>query len=174
MLHELRKMLKADPDLAEAATELSKFALRTVIFTTGCICLVWYVVANFTDWWRIVPSLSYALIAVGLPSLLALRILTKRLLAAQLLWLLGITLAITLAIYLFREPQIAFFYMLVPLAGTIAINWEVGLLSEGVVIGLLWWLFQNQLTPAPFSTSGLIIIIGDGIAGVLGWAVALC
>ncbi|MBN1810575.1 MAG: response regulator [Anaerolineae bacterium] len=171
MLHELRISLKADPDLASAAADLSKSTLRILIFTTGGICLAWYVVANFTNWWRIVPTLSYALIAVVIPSLFALRLIPKRLLAAQSIWVLGMTAAITLAIYLFRKPEIAFFYMLIPFVATIAITWEAGLLFEGVVIGLLWWLSQTQLAPSPFSTSGLIIVVGGGIAGALGWAV---
>jgi signal transduction histidine kinase/CheY-like chemotaxis protein len=171
MLHELRISLKADPDFASAAADLSKSTLRILILTTGGICLVWYLVANLTDWWRIVPTLSLALIVVVIPSWLALHLISKQLLVAQSIWVLGMIAAITLAIHLFREPAIAFLYMLIPLAATIAINWGAGLLSEGLVIGLLWWLARVQLAPSPISTSGFIIVIGGVIAGALGWAV---
>ncbi|MFL7794755.1 MAG: ATP-binding protein [Anaerolineae bacterium] len=171
MLHELRISLKADPDFASAAADLSKSTLRILILTTGGICLVWYLAANLTDWWRIVPTLSYALIVVVIPSWLALHLISKQLLVAQSIWVLGMIAAITLAIHLFQEPVIAFFYILIPLAATIAINWVAGLLSEGIVIGLLWWLAQVQLAPSPVSTSGFIVIIGGIIAGALGWAV---
>ncbi len=171
MLHELRISLRAEPDLASAAADLSKSTLRTLIFATGGICLIWYVVANFTEWWRIVPALSYALIAVVIPSLVALHLVSKRLLVAQSIWVLGVMAAITLALYSFRKPEIAFFYMLIPFVATIAITWVAGLLSEGVVLGLLWWLSQAQLAPSPSSTSGVIILVGGAIAGALGWAV---
>jgi signal transduction histidine kinase/CheY-like chemotaxis protein len=171
MLHELRISLKADPELASAAADLARSTLRTLIFATCSVCLAWYVVANFTEWWRMVPALSYALVAIVIPSFVALHLVSKRLLAAQSIWVLGLMAAITLGLYSFRKPEIAFFYMLIPFVATIAITWVAGVLSEGLVFGLLWWLSQARLAPSPFSTSGVIILVGGAVAGALGWAV---
>ena len=47
---------------------------------------------------------------------------------------------------------IAFFLAFLPLLTTVTLNWPAGLVAEGLVAGLAWWLAHNQLVPAPFAS----------------------
>jgi hypothetical protein len=71
--------------------------------------------------------------AVVLTSLLAYRLLQDHLLAAQVVWQLGFAAAVTLALYFFRRPEIAYFYTLLPLLAAVILGWPASLLSEGLV-----------------------------------------
>jgi len=170
MWHTLYISPEAKADFASAVTELLQSTSRNLILTTGGIFLIWHVVATTTWPTGIGPSVSLISLVVGLTSALALRLLPRRPLAAQSAWLIGLTAAITLAICLFQQPEIAFFYALLPLVVIVIIGWPAGALAEGLVIGLVWWLSHSSLVP-PLSTSyGLGIIIGGAFTGLLGWA----
>ncbi|MEE8389174.1 MAG: HAMP domain-containing sensor histidine kinase, partial [Anaerolineae bacterium] len=170
MWYGLRISPKADPDFVSSATELLQSTLRTLIFTTGGVGLIWYVVANSTSLWTTVPSVSLVLLVIAISSALAIRLLARQLLIAQSIWLIGLAVAITLAIYLFQRSEIAFLYMLLPLIATVTMAWPAGILTEGLVIGLVWWLSQGWLTLSWLPAYSPIIIIGGAFSGILGWA----
>jgi signal transduction histidine kinase/CheY-like chemotaxis protein len=170
MWYGLRISPKTDPDFVPSATELLQSTLRTLIFTTGGMGLVWYAVANSTSLWTTVPSVSLVLLVIAISSALTIWLLPRRLLAAQSIWLIGLTVAITLAIYLFHQSEIAFFYMLLPLVATVTMAWPAGILTEGLMIGLVWWLSQGRLMLSLPSSYSPIIIIGGAVSGMLGWA----
>jgi hypothetical protein len=119
MWYGLRISPKADLDFVSSATELLQATLRTFIFTTGGMGLIWYIVANTTSLWTTVPSVSLVLLVIAVSSALAIRLLPRQFLIAQSIWLIGLAVAITLAICLFRRPEVPFFYMLLPLVATV-------------------------------------------------------
>ncbi len=170
MWYGLRMAPRTDLDFVSSTTELLQSTLRTLIFTTGGMGLVWYVVANFTSLWTTVPSVSLILLVIAISSALAIRLLPRQLLLAQSIWLIGLTVAISLAAYLFQRPEIAFFYMLLPLVASVTMAWPAGIFAECLVIGLLWWLSESRLPLSWFSTYSPIIIVGGAVSGMLGWA----
>jgi signal transduction histidine kinase/CheY-like chemotaxis protein len=170
MWYGLRISPQADLDFVSSATELLQSTLRTLIFATGGMGLIWYIVANTTSLWTTVPSVSLVLLVIAISSALAVRLLPRQFLMAQSIWLIGLAVAITLAICLFRRPEVAFFYMLLPLVATVTVAWPAGALTEGLVIGLVWWLSQGWLIPSLPSTYSPLIIVGGVFSGVLGWA----
>jgi signal transduction histidine kinase/CheY-like chemotaxis protein len=161
-----------DADFVRSVTELLQSTLRSLILATGGIYVAWHIVATVTwparlGWnvWLVTP-------AVALTCALALRLLRRHLLAAQLVWLLGLTASITMAIYVFQQPEAALLYALLPLMAVITMGWRAGLLVEGLVIVLVWWLSLGWLTqPLPAGT-GLGIVAGGAVTGLLGWAAA--
>lgn len=172
MWYGLRISPKADPDFVISATELLRSTQRHIIATTGVAYLLWHLIATVT-WpakfgqsaWSITP-------VVALTFALSLWLLSKHLLAAQAVWQAGLAAAITLAIGVFQQPEIAFFYVVLPLIAVVAVGWPGGLLAEGVVIGLVLRLSHNSVVPPLPTAYGLGIIIGGAFVGLIGWAAA--
>lgn len=172
MWYGLRMSPRADPDLVRSATELLQSTTRHIILTTGGAYLLWHLVAT-VSWpqklgrsaWLITP-------VVALTFALCLWLLPKRLLAAQAVWQIGLAATIALAIYVFRQPEIAFFYALLPLMAIVTVGWPAGLLSEGLVVALVLWLSHTSAMPSLSTTYGLGVITGGAFAGLVGWAAA--
>lgn len=172
MWYGLRRSPEPDSEFVRSAGELLHSTSRHLILTTGAIYLVWHLVSTVT-WpdtigekvWLLTP-------VVALTVALSLWLLPKRLLAAQAVWQAGLAAVITLAAYLFRQPQVAFFYTLLPLMAVVTVGWPAGLLVEGVVIALVGWLSRGLGVQSLPATYALAIVIGGASTGLLGWAAA--
>ena len=100
---------------------------------------------------------------------LAIRLSTRRLLAAQTLWLAALVGLALLAIHLLGDPLIGFLLAFLPLLAVIVLGWPAGVIGVGIVEGLAWALTTGRLaSPLPVE-HGLGIIAGAVIAGGLGW-----
>ena len=172
MWYGLRKSPEAESEFVRSATELLQSTSRYLILTTGGIYLAWHLVATVT-WpdtlgqhiWPITP-------VVALTFALSLWLLPKQLLAAQAVWQAGLAVAITLATYLFQQPQVAFLYALLPLMAVVTVGWPAGVLAEAVVALLVWWIVRSPIMPPLPATHALAIVSGGAFAGLLGWAAA--
>lgn len=172
MWYGLHASPKADPDFVRSATELLESTSRHLILATGSVYLVWHFVALV-----ILPKergwdVFLITLVVILTWFLAYRLLPRQLLVAQVMWQLGIAGAITLAIHVFKQPEIAFFYALLPLVAAVTVGWLGGLLTEGLVIALVSWLPHiSGIRPWP-AFYGLGIVAGGAFTGLLGWTAA--
>jgi signal transduction histidine kinase/CheY-like chemotaxis protein len=172
MWYRLHMSPETDPDFVRSATELLQSTSRHIILTTGCVYLVWHLVAIVTwpnkmgwDAWLVT-------LAIALTFALSLRLLPRQLVVAQAVWQMGLAGAITLAVYVFQRHEIAFFYTLLPLMAVVTVGWPGGLLAEALVIALVWWLFHNPVTLLLPVSYGLVIAISGALTGLLGWAAA--
>ena len=77
---------------------------------------------------------------------------------------------IALSVYLFREPLIAFLYVLLPLAAATTINWLGGLGAQALVMMLVALLYRYPPAPGMPATLGAAVFFGAALAGLLGWA----
>jgi signal transduction histidine kinase/CheY-like chemotaxis protein len=163
--------LRGDVDFAPAVAELLQSTSRHIILITGGFYLTWYFLAADVLLSRLVFGLFPVVVIAAATCGLALWLLRRWLLAAQVLWQVGFIVIITLAVYVSQHPMLAFSYALLPLMAAVTMHWLAGLLAEGVVIGLVWWLFHSPVMPVIPLDYGMAIIAGGILAGLLGWGV---
>ena len=169
MWHTLRVSPKANTEFVSSATELLQSTSRTLVFAIGGIYLA--CVTATVAWPQQIGSQVLILTpVVALTCALAFYVLSKHFLVAQLVWQIGLAGAITLAVYLFQKPEIAFSYTLLPLMATLTLGWPAGLLVEGSVAALIWGLLPHLLAAPPSTTCSLMTVLCAAIAGLLGWA----
>jgi signal transduction histidine kinase len=172
MWYKLYTSRNADPDFARSATELLQSTARHIVLTTGGAYLMWHLVATVTWPNRMGWSVWLLTPIVAATFALSLRLLARRLVAAQVVWQVGLAMAITLAVYLFQRPEMAFFYTLLPLMAVVTVGWPGGLLAEVLVGALVWWLAHSPAA-VPLSTAyGLVIVACGVLTGLLGCAAA--
>jgi signal transduction histidine kinase len=142
--------------------ELMQATSRTLILFVLGLDLALLIAAGF---W--LESLGSALLAVtpivAVTCLLGIHFLPRYYLTSHLIWQAGLAVAISLALLLFRRPEIAFAYALLPLLAVVTMGWPAGLLAL-LTVGLL-------TLPLPLPTIYRIGFLLAGIVtGALGWA----
>jgi signal transduction histidine kinase/CheY-like chemotaxis protein len=157
--------------LTAGTTELLQSTLRNLILITGGVYLIWYYMVFGGG----TPSGLYRAffpitVVILLTCVLSLWLLSKHLLMAEAVWLLGLAISIMLAVYASQQPEVVFLYALLPLMAVIIVGWPAGVIVEGMVIGLVGWLaYGSPLPPIP-PAYGLATIVGGAFTGILGWA----
>jgi signal transduction histidine kinase/CheY-like chemotaxis protein len=169
MWQTVRLVQKENSALSSLVVELTESTSRIMILTVGALCYVGFLLSGnlISDW----PIWLISSIVI-LTSVLSLRVLGKNLLLAQITWQVGLIIAITLGVRLFQQPELAFFYAVLPLMVVVTIGWPAGLLMEGVAIALAWWLFHGLVAQPPPFLYSLVIVAGGVLTGLLGWAVS--
>lgn len=159
----------AKSNLAAITADLFQTATRNLILTVLGMYLLWHFAVT-ASWPEVLGRLTWFITLVIVPIFaLALYLLSKNFFISQLTWQAGVAVAITMAIYLFQRAELAFLYALLPLVAVVTLGWPVALLTEGVIVGLLWWLLPwlgYSLSPAYL----FIIILSGLVAGLVGWA----
>jgi signal transduction histidine kinase/CheY-like chemotaxis protein len=170
MYYGLRMSPEANPELISSVTELLQSTWRSLILVTGGVYLAWF----FLGTWNLERLALNLLPVTGIvffTSAFSLWLLSKRLVAAQVVWQLGIAAAITLTAHVSRQPEVAFCYILLPLMAAVTVNWTAGFLTEGLVIALVWWLSHTPVVLDLPGGYGLAIAVGGALTGMVGWAV---
>lgn len=161
---------QVDPELVRSTAELLQSTSRSLIVTTGVIYMAWHLVTTVI--WPDTMGRSVWLVTpvVILVFALSLWLLPRRLWASQAIWVIGMAAVITLAIYVFQQPYIAFFYALLPLMAVVMMGWQACLVAEGLVIVLVIWISRSPAMPALPPSGELVIVACGGFTGILGWA----
>jgi signal transduction histidine kinase/CheY-like chemotaxis protein len=159
---------KDSPEYREWITDLLRDTQRKLVIGVTGIYLLWLFVAGL----RWPETLAWQLWAVFAAVLVVARgslvILARNLLAAQVFWLGGVALTIILTIYLFARPEMALFFMLLPLLAVLLSGQWGGLIGLVCVTLLTFWLGRGPFAAQvePYVT---VIIAGGAICGILGW-----
>jgi signal transduction histidine kinase/CheY-like chemotaxis protein len=151
-------------------TDLLRSTSRDLIISIGCIYLACYLVATVATPFNIGWNIALVGTVIAPLFIIALLLLPRQFLVAQVIWQAGLMVAVTFAIVIFQQPLIALFYALLPLIAAVTVGWQAGLLAEGLVVGLMAWVFNNSVTPSLSTSESLVVIAGGGAAGVIGWA----
>jgi signal transduction histidine kinase/CheY-like chemotaxis protein len=172
MWHTLRLSRGANPDLVSSAHQLLESTSRTLIIAVTGVCMVWLLMATILLPDDMIMQVTPLTLLVMLNCALGLWLLPRRRPTGQAVWQVGLAGAITLAIYVFRQPMLGFFYALLPLVAAVTIGWPASVLAVCLVAGLVWWLTHapwawSQTTPVGL---GMIIVAGGILSGLLGWA----
>jgi len=169
MWNVLQTCDEIDSGLAKATAELVQDTARMVVYATGGICLALPVVAVATATHQFARNITLVMLVPLLTSRITLSLIEDRLLAAQAVWHAGLAIAIGIALWVFRRPEIAFLYALLPFMAVVTVGWLGGLLVE-VLIVLASWLFSYGLT-TPLLPHGYLVAValGGTLTGLIGW-----
>ena len=170
MWHTLRVTAQVEQDPASATIELLQSTSRHIVVIISGVCLVWSMVAPLIWKDKLIPITLLITPIVGLTCAFTLWFLSARFLLAQAIWQVGLSAAIVVTINTFQQPLIGLAYALLPLMAVVTVGWPAGLIAEGWVIALVWWLASGSSTPAlPFG-HGLAIVSAGAVTGLVGWA----
>lgn len=169
MWYGLRTSAKTDADFASATTELLQSSSRRIVLLAGGVYLGWYFLAT-ENLGSLTVSLFPVTAIVVLAGALSLLLVSRRLLEAQAVWQLGLVVAITMAAYSARRPEIALSYALLPLMAVVTVGWPAGLFMETLVIAIVTWFPHSAVMPPLPAGYSVAIILGGGLAGLLGWS----
>ena len=161
-----RILTEGGTEFTAATADLFESTSRRLVIATGGIFLVGYLLFVMVRPLQSVRADPLALLLIA-TSALTFWLMRRHFMLAQIVWLGGLLLSITLALHLFRRPEIAFLYALLPLMAVITLNRRAGLVMAGVVAILVWWLSSGAgLLPPSYA---LEIVFMGLFAGVLGW-----
>jgi signal transduction histidine kinase/CheY-like chemotaxis protein len=166
----INRVSRANAELVSSALELLQSTSRNLIVVTGVIYLAWHFVVTLTwsnvfmmNIWFITPIVLFA-------CALSLWLVSKNFLIAQAVWQAGLLTAITIAYYIYQRPEVAFLYALLPLMAVVTVGRRGGLLVEGIVVIMVWWLSTTQMMEPLAPGYGIAIIVGGAFTGMLGWS----
>jgi signal transduction histidine kinase/CheY-like chemotaxis protein len=155
---------------SEMKSDFLESGFRTLIYATGGILLIGYILAIFLDIWGSVPEISVVIFILAGFSGFALYFLSRNLLTAQLLWLAGCFLAITATVYFSGIPELAFLFSLLPILAATLIGWVYGLLVTIGLIALFWALPIFLVFPGLPDALGLVILVTGAVGSLVAWS----
>ena len=159
-----------DLNLTEFAAELAQNTAQTLIIATlaALLAVALLAVPVATDSFSMAAWLI--LLVLALPSYAALRLVPAHLLAAVAVWQVGLAAAITLALLIFGQREIALLLALLPLMAVVTLRWPAGLVAEALVVLLSWQLYalpKPGLLPPQYTAA--VAALG-AFVGLIGWA----
>jgi signal transduction histidine kinase/CheY-like chemotaxis protein len=171
MWNTLRMSGHADLEFGRTIDELLRSMSRRLFLTVGGICLGWQILASILLSDQMAIQMTVVTLSVALSCALALGLLSRRLLAAQAAWQAGLLASIALAVYVFRQPELAVLAALLPLFAVVTVGWAAGLLSAAATVGLAFMLATRPAAwalPVPYA---LGVAAGGVLTGLLGWTI---
>jgi signal transduction histidine kinase/CheY-like chemotaxis protein len=170
MWQSLRLSEKTNPDFISSAQELNRQTTVKLILTIGSLYLLFHLGITIL-WpgeigWR-VWIVSPVMLITGL---LAWWLLPRRYLLGQAIWLAGLFVSITLAVVIFREPRVAYLYVLLPLVAIVTIGTPAAVAAVAAEVAVAWGLAQAVKPALLVNADVLLVAAGSVIAAMLGWA----
>ena len=102
MLQTIYASKESDTDFISLATELLEKNLRTLVITISTAYLIWFLIAGALQPDQVTINASPLTIVIIITSVLTLVILRNKVLLAQIIWLVGLAVAIIVSLYLFQ------------------------------------------------------------------------
>jgi len=164
-MQSIRSALRID----SASRELLLPTARSLIFTLSALYTVWHILATLA--WPDVFSPSIWLVTLSMLGLVALvlRLLERRYLLAQAIWLAGLAGVILLAYALYQRPEIVILLGFLPLIAIISVGSLGALLVELGVLALLLLMPLSGVFPPLPPTYSTAVVLSSIFAGVFGW-----
>ena len=138
MWYALRQAPAIRGEFASSAKELLQSTSRNLILATGIAYTFWHLIVT-VRWpeefgWQ---ALAITPIVI-LTCFLSIRLVSRSLVGAQAVCQIGLAISIIVATVMFDQPLIAFFLALLPLMASVTVGWPMSVLSEGVVVALVF------------------------------------
>jgi signal transduction histidine kinase/DNA-binding response OmpR family regulator len=157
-------------DFAHLSEELFEISSRRLILTTSLVGGSWLLAVVMYKAGQIsMEILPVVLLVIGV-FLISNWLVSRKLLLAQAVWLTGYALIITVAVLIFRLPDLIYLYTLIPFMAVTMIGWQGGVASILLVLGLLLGFTflpgEELLTVEELMIAGMCGVL----AGFIGWA----
>jgi signal transduction histidine kinase/CheY-like chemotaxis protein len=169
----LNLLVKGDPESTEYATEMVQSTLRTLIFLTAGVYLVWHLVAvawpdsfGLDTLWGVLLLSPIVVAVAGL----ALWLARRRVALSLAVWQVGLAAAVAVGLLQFQRAEILFLLALLPLIAVLAAGWPVSAGSLVFVSMLAFLLPQAPgmpMVPTGYSTASISV---GALVSLLGGA----
>ena len=169
MWHFIRTLSRSELDLAATMQELLRATIRRLLLVSA---LFWLLCALlFTTQWpgERILGLMVGILGIGALFALANRLLTRDSLLALVAWLTGMVAAIGLSSWLAHNPHLLLLSCALPLIAVITVSGWAGVVTEVVVVALVWGAQALFDMPLPIEQT-LVVIVAGAFSGLLGWA----
>lgn len=168
MLPSLEKVSKVDASFLAIETELLQSSARSLIYTT---CALSFLALMST---AARPDQLANGVWASVPIVLLTCVLTWRLLdchfaLSQVVWQIGISLAISVAIHVFQQPFLVFLLALLPLMAVATLGLPGFTISQALVMASVVWLSIGASPPLPVSLAVGTLAAGL-LTGAVGWS----
>ena len=145
---------------------------RQLILTVGGIFAALFIVTSVHPDNAYVHGVWLASPVFVVASWTAYKLLARRPFVAQVVWQLGLGLALLIVLRISQWPQVAVLFVLLPPLAVVTFGWGGGLVAWTIVLATL--IGATGQPAMPGLTPGLrwAVLIGGAVAGVLAWVVA--
>ncbi len=126
-----------DNQSREFILEITKSVTRTTTMVLAGLFLLWAYLLAASQPVEYLSRVMLVTLPVLLTVWLTLYLLEKHPVLTQLVWQVGLVGSITLALYLFRVPELAFFLVLLPLIAAVTSGWMATVVVITAIAGLL-------------------------------------
>ncbi len=155
----------SDVSVRDMLEELNGSTLRIVIVTVAGLYLLVHLVVTPT-WPQLFAPQMWSLTLLVLPfSLASYRLLDRDIILSEIVWQLGMLICIALAIRLFRLPELAYLYAVLPFIATVTVSWKAGLVIGSVIATLLYFQAFFWEPRLPIDSASMVAL--SGIFGAL-------
>jgi signal transduction histidine kinase/CheY-like chemotaxis protein len=156
----------------EASQELLLVTVTNLVRTLAAIYLLWHILAT-ASWpaqtnWHLWPVSFLLFITCGL----TLWLIKRHFLFAQVILHVGLFATITIAVYLFQQAELTFFYALLPILSALVLGWQAALISEAMVCLLVAWAVQSVFMPSFSLFLSIAIVLSGAFLALLGTVAA--
>jgi len=161
---------RKDPEFNISAEDLFLSTARVLISAVLLAYCAWHVIA--TQLWpeRFGGQLWFVAFCFLPASGLALWLLRRQVLIASVVWLLGLTASIAIALYVFQDGNVIFLYAFLPMLAVVLIGVPAVLPAGLLVVASVIWAAHWPSLPGLSTTQQLLTILSSGIGALIGWA----
>lgn len=168
MWHLIRTLSRSELELAATMQDLLRATIRRLLL---CSALFWLFCALlFTTQWpgERILGLMMGILGIGALFALAYHLLERASLLALLAWLIGMVAAIGLSSWLAQNAHLLLLSCVLPLIAVITVSGWAGVVTEIVVVALVWSVPMLWGIPLPLDQA-LLVIVAGAFSGLLGW-----
>jgi signal transduction histidine kinase/CheY-like chemotaxis protein len=170
MLPTFTTAAQSSHEFQNSAADLLQTTSRTLVMVVVGVYMFGHFAAGMWLDGRLDWRLWLATIVLGVTTWLALSLLASHFQIAQAVWIIGLAAANTVALWVLQQPQLAFFYALLPLMAVVTVGWSAGILAEALIILILAWLTATGVVVNLVFADAYSVAIAGAVSGVIGWA----
>ncbi len=161
--------LHEDPNGNSEYGELMQSTAGNLVYTVGGLYLCWHVIATLGLPETFNPSLWGISVFMLVLVVTTLHLLKRRYLLSQSVWLAGLITAVVSAFLIYRQTEILFLMMLVPLIAIVTLGVTGTLVTDLLIIAVT--IFVINLSGLHFAY-GLVLALGTVFISVFGWGLS--